>query len=229
MGAYYELFHNEERRATGKGGPSLPTHMHGHYMAMGHIRNPGTREWAFSKKSTDCVMPSQAYTMYRRREFLDLKGSGFEECRFYPHPEGFMPLKVWMTGGTCQFHPGAWHIHGMYSRTYAASEWEKKAKIKEYGGFTWSQHGARNVLMIAYILGGQKWFNICLEALRKKHGDRRMKVVHESAVRNEEMHKMHDWLLSEAEMTLDEVLTMTRKNRILGMENWHKEIGPDPI
>jgi len=220
MGAYYQLF-------GGGGGPTLPTHMHGHYMAMGHLKD---RTLIINPRPFTVVMGSQAYTMYRLKEFLEL-GGYFNSCRFYPHPEGYMPLKVWMTGKTMVTHPLSWHIHGMYPRQYAVSAEEREGKIREYGGYSWHEHGMRNVLMIAYILGDEKWLNICYDALVKKHNPRRLPELKTSAIEvvDSEPTKIRSWLRNHQECSLDEVLINARKNRIAGLENWYDKIGRDPL
>jgi len=231
LGSFYELFHTPEKRASGKGGPSLRTHMHGHYMAIGHIprSHPQRREITVEMQPFDVVMGSQAYTMYRLDEFLKI-GGYFEGARFYPHPEGYMPLKMWMTGKRMVVHPKSWHIHGMYPRTYAASPVERDAKIKEYGGYSWQQHFQRNVMMIALILGGEKWMKICHDAHWRPNLDWLEEDLVQSAVSTVESQAGElEWFYSHREMTLDEVLTMARRERILGMEKWYDGIGSDPL
>lgn len=260
MGAYYELFHPEEKQQNLQGGPTLPTHMHGHYMPLGRVRDKAI---IAKLKPFLAVMGSQAYTMYRRKEFLEL-GGYFEGCRFYPHPEGYMPLKVWMTGQKVAIHPGSYHIHGMYPRSYKMSNQQKmldsingiltndvldlhekieeiklammydqpdegEEKIKEYGGWSWSEHGVGNVFKIAYILGGDKWLDLCYGVMIRKHGVRRLPQMKKLAVEVVEESGEKDRLERMSEMTLDEVLTIARKQRIPGMENWFSKIGPDPL
>lgn len=259
LGGHYELFHPPEKQATGGGGPTLPTHMHGHYMPLGQVRDKSIIK---ELRPFEVVMGSQAYTMYRRDVFWKL-GAYFEECRFYPHPEGYLPLKAKMLGYTVMVHPASWHIHGMYPRTYKQANKEKMVnivnnimmsdasdkskleqirfglmynqpddgmkKIREYGGWSWSEHGARNVLMIAYILGDEKWLEICYEALVKKHGQRRLPQLKESAKETVDKTGTREWLRNAQKFSLDEVLTTARKDRIEGMDNWFDKIGPDPL
>jgi len=229
--------------------------MHGHYMPLGRLPN-----WK-KMQPFITVMGSQAYTMYRLDEFLEI-GAYFEGCRFYPHPEGYMPLKYWMTGRPAAIHPESWHIHGMFPRTYKMSNKQKiiegvagivrteledsekiqmireqlaydepdhgDAKIKEYGGWSWSEHGVMNVMKIAYILGGEKWLDICYSTMLKKHGRRRIPKLKEIAVEVVEESGERDRLLGMAECTLDEVLTNARRDGLPGMNHWYDPIGPDP-
>ncbi len=231
LGAFYELFHTPEKRASKRGGPSLRTHMHGHYMAIGHIprKHPLRESITARKQPFDVVMGSQAYTMYRLDEFLKI-GGYLESCRFYPHPEGYMPLKMWMIGKRMVVHPGSWHLHGMYPRTYAANPIERDAKIKEYGGKSWHWHFQRNVLMVAKILGGDKWMRICYEG-HWSPSDKWMdsKIVKSALAAVETQDGELDWFYSHRKTTLDEILTTARKERILGMEKWYDAIGPDPL
>jgi len=221
LGTYYRLFHAPKKRATGKDGPELLTHMHGHYMSLGRVPK--------AKRSNpfEIVMGSQAYTMYRKDEFLKL-GGYFDGCRFYPHPEGYMPFKVWMNGKTVMAHPDSWHLHGMFPRKYSLSPIETMRKIDEYGGFSWHQHGMRNVLMIAYILGDAKWLKLCLQTLEKRHS-RKLCKLRRSAIQTVRASGELKRLRDQQEMTLDEVLTKARKEHIMGMEQWYDGIGKDPL
>jgi glycosyltransferase involved in cell wall biosynthesis len=260
MGSYYELF-------GGGGGPTLPSHMHGHYMPLGFVKHP----FPFM-----AVMGSQAYTMYRTQDFLDI-GGYCDSCRFYPHPEGYMPIKMWMTGKPMYVHQDSWHIHGMFHRHYERREsenivervrylinrgdltYEKKisdirglyahaeynegvAKRAEYGGHSWSWHSRRNVLMIATILGGSRWLNICYEHLLNNGwggSDARineMEEIRDSALNTAMLDSDYDLLTDKREMLLTDVLILARKTvrlsdkeRIWGMENWDKRIGDDPM
>ena len=231
LGSYYELFHPAEKRASGRGGPTLRTHMHGHYMALGRIRPKELKERVLRDRVPfSAVMGSQAYTMYRRKEFLDI-GGYFEGCRYYPHPEGYMPLKMWLIGKRMMVHPDSWHLHGMYPRTYAANSIDRDAKIKEYGGHSWQWHGRRNVLMVAWILGGDKWMRICYDALWKPSDNWASSEIVQSAlatVQGDDARTLQ-WFRAHREMSLDDVLTMARRERIPGMENWFDEIGKDPL
>jgi len=246
MGAYYELF-------GGGGGCTLLTNMHGHYMPLGFIRH---------QQPFKAVMGSQAYTMYRKDEFLKLDGY-FEECRFYPHPEGLMPLKTWMCGKEVWIHQDSWHIHGMMHRHYEQAQAVKMIeqiksmmrknpllseierllneetsdegvkKRNEYGGWSWYQHGVRNVLMVAYILGDEKWLDICYEELLKR--DKNLAFLKKSAVQVVDESGARKKLRNVQERSLDEMLVMARKsiktrlNKVWGMENWDKRLGADPL
>lgn len=259
LGSYYELFHTKEKMEAFKGGPTLVSHMHGHYMPLGRVKDKSILQ---KKTPFRAVMGSQAYTMYRLEEFLDI-GGYFEGCRFYPHPEGYMPLKFWMTGKEVVIHPGSYHIHGMYPRSYRQTNQTKiielingvlsmevddatkvlrvkeslmysqpdegVSKIKEYGGWSWSEHGTCNIMKIAYILGGEKWLGLCYGTLVKKHGIRRLPQLRDLAVQVVEESDEKNRLLNQQEMTLDEVLTWARKEHIPGMEHWYDPIGPDPL
>ncbi len=226
MGAYYELFHPHDKQIAGGGGPTLASHMHGHYMTPGHVQGPW-RKLSLDKKPFMCVMGSQAYTMYRRDEFLKL-GGYFDEARFYPHPEGYMPLKVWMSGKQVYTHPLSWHLHGMYPRQYSQSKEETQAKIDEYGGLSWADHGMRNVFMVALILGDVKWLQICVQAFKDRKTKETLVKVAQSAINTVENSGEYDRLHNLAEMSLDEVLINARKKKIPGMEHWFNKIGPDP-
>lgn len=232
MGGHYEIFH-EDLEKIKKGGPTIFTHMHGSYMTAGRVAG-----WAGLDpgKPYPCVMGSQAYTMYRRDEFWKL-GGYLETCRFYPHPEGYMPFKVLMSGKEVHIHPDSWHLHGNWPRTYAASGPERRKKLREYSimqsdgmplELSWQEHGWRNVLMVAYVLGELKWLNLCENALNFKHGNpRTMSSIKESAI--ELATPIRESLEDRFEKTIDEVLIESRKNKLPGMENWDSRMGPDPL
>lgn len=222
MGSYYELFLDAKRQADGSGGPTLLSHMHGHYMPLGLVRPNPTEPFMVA-------MGSQAYTMYRRKDFLEL-GGYLNTCRFYPHPEGYMPLKVWMSGKFMAVHPESWHIHGMYPRSYGLNQDETQRKIKEYGGLSWGEWGLKNVLMVAYVLGGDKWAGLCVDHLGIKRKDEKASKLIDSAKSEVEEHfKYNPDIRKRFTYTLDEVLTAIRRNRVMGMENWLGNIGPDPL
>ena len=223
MGAYYELFLDPKRQLTGEGGPTLLSHMHGHYMPLGLVRpHPIDRPF-------EVGMGSQAYTMYRRQDFLDI-GGYLDTCRFYPHPEGYMPLKMWLSGKSMVVHPESWHIHGMFPRSYSLNQDETQRKIKEYGGLSWGEHGLRNVLMVAYVLGGEKWINLCAAHLKVKRKDDKATRFLEDAVKTVEDHfELNGDPRKKFKFTLDEVLTSLRTGYVMGMEQWLPDIGVDPL
>lgn len=231
LGAYYELFHTKDKMEQLKGGPSLVTHMHGHYMALGHIpRDHEVRDNVFGNKpqSFPVCMGSQAYTMYRLDEFKEI-GGYFNGCRFYPHPEGYVPLKYWLTGREIRICPQSYHIHGMYPRRYWVSETERQRKVEQYGGLSPSEHGVRNVLMVAHILGGNWWRRTCKSALEKKH-NREMDDLEYSAIT--EVNEREDevrWFWNHQQQSLTDFLTEARKHRLLGMEKWFHKLGDDPL
>jgi hypothetical protein len=260
MGSYYELFLPE---GQDHGGHTLATAMHGHYMPLGYIEH---------RDPFKVVMGSQAYTMYRTEDFLEV-GGYFDECRFYPHPEGYMPLKIWMFGKEMWVHQDSWHIHGMFHRHYEQTEavllgerirfivnssdmtYEQKlneirklysyedvdegvAKRAEYGGKSWHWHGVRNVFMIAYILGGEKWLDICCAQSAKRNGEKFVEDIRESAIETAFEERLK--LLSNPNLmfeTIDDILIYARRSsrlgqeegHVWGMENWDKRIGEDPL
>ncbi len=220
-GAFYEIFHQEKEQKR-LGGPTLATHMHGTYRALRGV--PLEQRY----KPFPVVVSTQAYVMYRRDEFWDL-GGYFEGARFYPHPEGYMPLKTWMSGKECHTHPDSWHIHGEPCRSYFGTGPARRRKIREYGGFSTVEHGWMNVMKIAYILGKDKWIDICREALQHKHRvpDYKMKELYELSL--EVATPERELLEKKFKYTLDEILIKARKEEIAGMSNWDSRIGCDPI
>jgi hypothetical protein len=167
--------------------------------------------------------------MYRRKEFLEI-GGYLDTCRFYPHPEGYMPLKMWMWGKYMAVHPGSWHIHGMYPRRYSIGKDETDAKIREYGGLSWGEHGLRNVLMVAYVLGGEKWIQLCADHLGvKRKDDKADRMIDSATVNVENYFDENGDPRKKFKYTLDEVLTALRRDRVMGMENWYNGIGVDPL
>ncbi len=220
-GAFYEIFHQDAEQER-RGGPTLATHMHGTYRGLRSVPKEIRYE------PFPVVISTQAYVMYRRDEFWDL-GGYFEGCRFYPHPEGYMPLKVWMSGKECRTHPDSWHIHGEPCRTYFGTGPERRKKIREYGGYSPVEHGWMNVMKIAYILGEEKWIDICKEALQFKHSvpDYKMQELYDLAL--EVATPEREKLAGKFKYTLDEILIMAREEEIPGMEKWDTRVGEDPL
>jgi hypothetical protein len=225
LGSYYELFLQPSQQETHKGGPTLDTHMHGHYMAMGHLANKYPKEYQ-EKKPMKVVMGSQAYTMYRTQDFLDI-GGYCDACRFYPHPEGYMPMKMWMSGKEVYIHPGSYHFHSLFPRKYSLNNEEANTKIQEFGGYNWQEHGHMNIYKIAYILGEEKWTKICNTSLKEcgsRHDEDKL-----MGVAIEEAKPIREQLSDKFIYSLDSILTMARKEKIPGMEHWFKPIGNDPL
>jgi glycosyltransferase involved in cell wall biosynthesis len=225
LGSYYELFLQPSQQEIHKGGPTLDTHMHGHYMAMGHLANKYPKEYQ-EKKPMKVVMGSQAYTMYRTQDFLDI-GGYCDACRFYPHPEGYMPLKMWMSGKEVYIHPGSYHFHSLFPRKYTLNNDETNTKIQEFGGYNWQEHGHMNIYKIAYILGEEKWTKICNTSLKEcgsRHDEDKL-----MGVAIEEAKPIRKELEGRFIYSLDDILTMARKEKIPGMEHWFKPIGKDPL
>jgi len=220
-GAFYELFHPDAERER-RGGPTLATHMHGTYRALRSVPKEIRYE------PFPVVVSTQAYVMYRRDEFWDL-GGYLRGGHFYPFPEGYMPLKVWMSGKECRTHPDSWHIHGEPCRTYFGTGPERRKKIREYGGYSEVEHGWMNVMQTAYILGGEKWIDICRDALQYKHNipDYKMSELYDVALRVATPER--ERLRGKFRRSLDDVLTWARKEEIVGLENWDVRIGDDPL
>jgi hypothetical protein len=226
LGSYYELFLPPVQQATHKGGRTLDTAMHGHYMAAGHLSD--MHPLAYKEKlPVRVVMGSQAYTMYHRKDFIDI-GGYMDIARFYPHPEGYMPLKLQMAGKEAYVHLGSYHFHSMFPRKYQLNEVEGGAKRQEYGGYSWQEHGHMNIYKAAYILGEDKWLNICNKSIKEESGgfpneDTLVALAKEQAI------PVREHLADKFIYDLDTVLTNARKERIPGMVNWFNPIGPDPL
>jgi glycosyltransferase involved in cell wall biosynthesis len=226
MGSYYELFLEPPQQATHSGGRTLDVAMHGHYSAMGNLY-PRHKEQYEMKLPVKVVMGSQAYTMYRRNDFLDM-GGYLDIARFYPHPEGYMPLKAWMMGKEVYIHPNSYHFHSMFPRKYSLNAAETTQKINEYGGFSWGEQGRMNIYKVAYILGEDKWLNICAKSINEEsggHADEERLI----ALAKEQAKPVREQLVNKFIYSLDDILTMARKEKIPGMENWFGPIGPDPL
>jgi len=232
-GAFYELFHQEKEQLR-EGGPTLATHMHGTYRALRSIPID------IRYKPFPVVVSTQAYVMYRREEFWDL-GGYLEGGHFYPFPEGYLPLKVWMSGKECHTHPDSWHIHGEPCRSYFGTGPERRKKIREYGGYGEVEHGWMNVMKTAYILGEEKWIDICRDALQFKHNvpDYKMQELYDVSL--ESATPEREALKGKFKYTLDEILIKARKEGISGMKDnynrkgmlthsgWDTRVGEDPL
>jgi hypothetical protein len=226
LGSYYELFLLPKQQATHNGGRTLDVAMHGHYMSAGHLSDRYPEQYQ-KKLPIRVVMGSQAYTMYRKKDFLDI-GGYCDAARFYPHPEGYMPLKLQMAGKEAYVHLGSYHFHSMFPRKYKVSEVEANTKIQEHGGYSWQEHGRMNIYKIAYILGEEKWAKICRKSIAEESGehpgeDKLLELAIEQAK------PIREELAPKFKYTLEEVLTSARKEKLPGMENWFDPIGPDPL
>ena len=86
-----------------------------------------------------------------------------------------------------------------------------------------------NVMKIAYILGEEKWIDICREALQFKHNvpDYKMQELYDVAlsVATPERERLE----GRFKYTLDEILVKARLEGIAGMDSWDTRIGKDPL
>ena len=84
-------------------------------------------------------------------------------------------------------------------------------------------------MKIAYILGEDKWIDICREALQHKHRvpDYKMKELYELSL--EVATPEREKLEKKFKHTLDEILIKARVEEIVGMSNWDSRMGEDPL
>ncbi|GAH71025.1 unnamed protein product, partial [marine sediment metagenome] len=104
-GLHYRMFGNR--------GPNLNTHMHGSYSRAGQ-NDPYL-----------CVGGNLAYTMFKTKDLLDYRGY-HPKCQYYPHPEGYLPLKYQMLGREVWAVPQAFHLHSVFrnQNPHGRQTWE---------------------------------------------------------------------------------------------------------
>lgn len=197
-GGHYQLF--------GGGGPKLNSHFHGTY-----CRATGNEPYQVGGATL-------AYVIFNREEFLKLRGY-HPACRFYPHPEGYLPLKYWMFDREVWLHPKAYHFHSNYPRNYGS-------KIKE--GLTIQIRGdpyrligndnlIRNAMICSYTLGGEPWIQRVYEYWSKRVRSKYvLNGIREDARASAE--EEYQWILDNAHHTLDEVLQDLHQRKTRGVE-----------
>ena len=210
-GAHYKLFNN--------GGPNLNTHFHGTYA---RADDPVTLY--------PIVGGTLAYVAFRRQEFLDSHGY-HPECRYYPHPEGYLPLKYLMLGKRVHCKPDCFHFHSNYPRNYG-TKIKSEPVVIDIKGDPYTLMGQdnliRNAHLCAYTLGGDKWLKILTDSwLTKVASQYVVKGIAEDAKIAAQGERK--WVEANAKYTLDEVLTQARKDKIAGMSDWLPAIGEDPL
>lgn len=210
-GAHYKLF--------GNAGPCLNTHMHGSYS---RAKDP--------KKPYPIMGGTLAYVAFRREEFLDSRGY-HSAARYYPHPEGYLPLKYLMLGKRVVCRPDCFHFHSNYPRNYG-SKIKNDPVVINIKGDPYPLMGQDNLIrnshLIAYTLGGDKWLKILTESWLNKVASRYVVegIAIDAKIAAEEE---REWILKNQVKTLDEVLIEGRKNKVAGLEDWFLPIGDDPL
>lgn len=217
-GLHYRLFGNR--------GPDLNSHFHGSYSKAG--RN----------KAYPCVNANLAYVLFKVNELKELRGY-HPECKYYPHPEGYLPLKYLMFGRKVVAEPNAYHFHSIYrmqqfEKNYLSKigcNQQKTWRIEIQGdpyGMVGQDHLICNAMICAYTLGSEKWLDILYDTwtkkIRSKYVLNGIKSYARQLAKTERL-----WVINHAEKTLDQVLTEARKHKIDGMENWFSKIGDDPL
>ena len=208
-GLHYRLFGNR--------GPCLNSHFHGAYSRAGQ------------DDPYPCVGANLAYTMFRTEELLELHGY-HPKCQYYPHPEGYLPLKYLMFGRGVWAIPKAYHFHSVYRNpgSHGGPKWIIDVQGDPHT-LVGNDHLICNAMICSYTLGGDKWMDIIYDTWAKKIRSKYiLKGIREYA--KSEAEEEHNWVQNNMEKTLDEVLIEARKNKIKGMENYPTELlGEDPI
>jgi len=199
-GCHYDLF---------GGDINLYSHFHGRYQ-----RCRGAEPYPVAGASL-------AYVMVRREEFLKLHGY-HSECRGYPHPEGYVPLKYWMFDYECWSMPKAFHIHSNYPRSYGVAP---KVNI-EMDGKSYRLVGndnlIRNAMICAYTLGGGEWIDKVWNEWHSRGGNSRiLDGIKVSALKATS--KERKWIQDNAKHTLDEILDELYRREIRGMESYGRQ------
>lgn len=198
-GGHYQLF--------GGGGPNLFSHMHGTYCRAVQGNGPYL-----------VANATLAYVAFWRKEFLKLRGY-HPACRFYPHPEGYLPLKYWMFDREVWLHPQAFHFHSNYPRNYGTKIHEgltidiKGDPYKVVG----NDHCIRNAMICGYTLGGEAWLQHIYDYWSKKVRSKYvLNGIKEDARRVSEDERQ--WILDNAHWTLDETLQRLHDIKVKGTE-----------
>jgi len=211
-GAHYKLF--------GNAGPCLNTHMHGSYSRAKDPKTP-----------YPIMGGTLAYVAFRRREFLDSRGY-HPGCMYYPHPEGYLPLKYLMLGKRVMCRPDCFHFHSNYPRNYGSKIKNEPVVINIKGDpypLMGQDNLIRNAHLVAFTLGGDRWLNILTESWLTKVASRYV-VEGIAADARVAATEEREWMEKNAVKTLDEVLIEGRRNRIAGLEDWPTNIlGDDPL
>jgi len=208
-GLHYRLF--------GNAGPCLNSHFHGAYSRAGQ------------DDAYPCVGGNLAYVLFKTEELLELRGY-HPKCQYYPHPEGYLPLKYLMMGRQVWAEPNAYHLHSVYRNPNSMGKPEWRIPIDDdFHNLVGNDHLICNAMICAYTLGGDKWLDIVYDTWAKKM---RSKYVLKGikAYAKSEAEEEYNWVQNNMEHTLDEILIKARKDRIKGMENYPTELlGEDPL
>ena len=207
-GLHYRLF--------GNAGPSLNSHMHGAYSRAGQ------------GDAYPCVGGNLAYTLFKTEELLELRGY-HPKCQYYPHPEGYLPLKYLMFGRQVWADPNAYHFHSVYRNPGSMGKPKWSIPIDDdFYNLVGNDHLICNAMMCAYTLGGDKWLDIIYDYWAKKIRSKYVLNGIKSYAKSEAEEEFN-WVQNNLEHTLDDVLFNARKNRIKGMENYPSFLGEDPL
>ncbi|MCK5643630.1 MAG: hypothetical protein KAJ19_22715, partial [Gammaproteobacteria bacterium] len=170
-----------------------------------------------------------AYCMFDRHEFLAFHGY-HPECRYYPHPEGYLPLKYLMFGRQPWGYPRGYHFHSLYRAKDAQGvrmKWNIPIGEDTYD-LVGNDHVICNAMICAYTLGGEKWLQILYDNWHKKLRSKwLLNGIRDYA--REVSRPEYEWVQRNKLYSLDEVLIKARKEEWKGMENWNPEIGDDPL
>jgi hypothetical protein len=213
----------------------VPPHVRGlHYKLFGNPKQNlqrsfhGQYQQAKQSEPYECVGGNLAYTLFKRDELLELHGY-HPKCQYYPHPEGYLPLKYLMFGRTVWGVPQAYHFHSVYRvpGSHGKPEWKIPIKDDTYTLRGGAFHTC-NAMICAYTLGGDKWLDLMYDAWSKEiRSGYVLKGIKEYA--KTEAEEEHNWVMNNMEKSLDEVLTEARKNKVKGMSDWFNGIGRDPL
>jgi len=212
MGRFDKYGYHYRLDYKSKNWPSIFTHFHGGY----------THEPAYPHPYP-IVNATLAYVAFRTKEFLDLRGY-HPHCQYYPHPEGYLPLKYWMFDKECWIHPDAIHYHSVYKKVFGPEYKIPFTFTIPYAGnpnyiLGKQGHVIRNAMICAYTLGGIKWINYIHEGW-KQRGE---KIAFLDAIKKHVLsvaQEEHSWIMATARHTLDQTLTHLQLRKVPGMEGF---------
>ena len=143
-----------------------------------------------------------AFMAVKREEFLRFRGYPLAQ-RVYGGGEPYLDTKYWMLGSTSMMDPNALVYHLSAGR-----------------GYNWhSDDLLHNMLLVSYILGGQKWLDRILITYLNKAGVNKDFLSLLTREAKEEGEEDRIWLEEHRKLTFEEVLGLDKEELI------RKELG----
>jgi len=138
-----------------------------------------------------------AWIAVKKKQFLEFKGYPLAQ-RVYGGGEPYLDTKYWMMGSTSMMDPRGLVYHLSAGR-----------------GYSWTQLSLIfNMMLVSYIMGGEKWSERILITYLNKSGTNTqlIKWMYGNALK--EGKKDHDWLEKNRKKTFEEVVGLDRESEI---------------